>query len=195
MTDRPILFSGPMVRAILEDRKTQTRRVITQPRLTPYPHAPVVVHNRTAIFRDCWQNRQDISLKCEAGDRLWVREAWRSEIIQDDRPPREICPGGFGIWYEADGPDDHWGRLRPGIHMPRWVSRLTLTVTDVRVQRLQDISNDDALAEGVLTTADDMCPVGAFADLWDSINGLDAWDQNPWVGAYSFDVRKGNIDG
>lgn len=143
MSDRPILFSAPMVRAILDGHKTQTRRVM---KLQAHP-CPYGV----------------------PGDRLWVREAFRFlDSFDGDSPTavgdRCLIAGYPKPWaptqYEADGWRDNWmnvgtppgtiaaGKLRPGIHMPRWASRITLEITDVRVERLQDISNADCAREG-----------------------------------------------
>lgn len=111
--------------------------------------------------------------------------------------------------YTKEAVKDYGLRIRPSIHMPRWASRLTLTVTDVRVERLQDISEADAIAEGCPvstmpgTIGHPLCPVGFnemgtpiywFRELWNSINGPDAWDANPWVVALTFDVARRNID-
>lgn len=147
MADKPILFSAPMIRALLDGRKTQTRRVLKLKvcggRQMPVPaEAPPEYARRYGI--------------CLAapGDRLWVREAWRARLYDQDVPPREIDPI-TQIHYIADGQpsetDDgtNWNRYRHARFMPRWASRLTLTVTDVRVQRLQEISEADAVAEGL----------------------------------------------
>jgi hypothetical protein len=156
------------------------------------------------------------------GDRLWVKEAYRAQEEFDDLLPKEIMADfeaelghpSFPTFYEADRQCDGFsiemwqqsppGRLRASMHMPRCASRLTLLVTEVRVERLQDISEDDAAAEGWPAPEDraktglaeirDAYPIGWFAWLWDSINGPGAWDVNPWVAAYSFTVLRQNID-
>lgn len=142
MTDRPIIFSAPMVRALLDGRKTQTRLVL-KPDPDTLPQGVRFVARR---------------LFAAPGDRLWVREAWRSASCYDDLAPSAMS-GEEPVRYEEDALWQTWGwgaplrshgRLRQGIHMPRWASRLTLTVTDVRVQRLQEISEDDAVAEGIV---------------------------------------------
>jgi len=191
---RPILFSGAMVRAILEGRKTQTRRVIRGP-------------EKYSRIHEC-------GFCCPhgvTGDRLWVREQFSGTYAWNAIPP-----SGWGwdntevpIWYWADGnpPDGDWTRPKPSIHMPRRYSRITLEITDVRVQRLQDISEDDARAEGVivgdeLQRAEDeatrrrgwipaarwiLSAREPFSELWDSINAERApWNSNPWVWAISF---------
>ena len=173
MKEHPILFSGPMVRAILEGRKTQTRRVMKlnmDGGVYSEPRCPDGV----------------------PGDRLWVRETW-ADVRWMQEP--EHFPNG--VSYRADCSADslklaeHYGvRWKPSIHMPRWASRITLEVTEVRAQRLQDITEEDARAEGVncavggfITTN----PVNAFHGLWDYINGKRApWDSNPWVWAVTF---------
>ena len=140
MTDRPILFSAPLIRAILREvsapgtGKTQTRRV-----LKPRPRRTIFFDAKTAGLE---QFREPAY---RAGDRLWVREAISYDRLDVDRD------GILPPWYWADGNPDagDWTRPKPSIHMPRWASRLTLIVTDVRVQRLQDISEDDARAEGI----------------------------------------------
>jgi len=177
MTDRPILFSGPMVRAILDGRKSQTRRVLSMAHIG---YAP--------------------------GDRLWVKETWRAsyglDYYRDDlgRCPRpsDMDPATTAIEYLADGERELGGRDHPSIHMPRWASRLTLTVTNVRVERLKDISEADAIREGVTLIQGSLeDPVGAFRSIWSSINTATGkrWEDNPWVCAITFDTRRGNIDG
>ena len=212
MTDKPILFSAPMVRALLDGRKTQTRRVLKPRGKRPSLFEPgqwsdsyvLDPGNAEWVARD---------LPCRLGDWLWVREAWRTERTLDHIKPSLLpqnLPGRpLRIWHELDRDNcDQHGRYRHGRYMPRWASRLTLLVTNVRVQRLHDISEADARAEGLQRRmdwlpqyrgSDDLpwCsefPRDAFRYLWDSINGPDAWDANPWVAAISFEVRRGNID-
>ena len=183
MTDRPILFSAPMVRALLDGRKTMTRRVLRLPTKT-LSGGPIYERKDMGgwepttnggggsftVARDgsrvlsretvgIWHRTTGVCLDVpyQVGDRLYVREAWRSEVAYDDLSPAAMG-GEEPLRYEADGSHQTWGypamskvgRLRQGIHMPRWASRLTLTVTDVRVQRLQDISEADAIAEGIV---------------------------------------------
>lgn len=204
MVDRPIIFSGPMVNALLAGRKTQTRRVLKPP-------------YGTFEFLGNGQWRP-ICTKAFPGNRLWVREAWSGEHEFRDVPPSRrqsvATPGGpilrESVWFWADGAPSFgdWERPRPSIHMPRWASRLTLTVTEVRVQRLQEISEADAAAEGCEATGwrptygnpdnagfEESIPAkDAFADLWNSLHGPGAWEANPWVAAYTFTVQRGNID-
>lgn len=225
MVDRPILFSAAMVRALLDGRKTQTRRVLGG-------------RGEVDIFKPgAWSDSYVLDpgnaewraryTPFEIGDRLWVKETWRAHRVHDGIKPSEI-ERGSRVLYEAEGRDncDQHGKTRVSIFMPRWASRLTLTVTDVRVQRLQDCSEADAIAEGIeIGTHPDTgepggwksyetiqsgrhkgkrhphavlpnkSPVTSYAELWDSINGAGAWETNPWVVAVSFDVRKENIDG
>lgn len=171
----------------------------------------------------------------QVGDRLWVREAWRVSKTADAKKPRDITPRLMTTLYEAGGsmggitkppensirpaseyvPDlrypesmpDWVGRYRPPMFMPRWASRLTLIVTDVRVQRLQGISEEDARAEGVERDTDGwrdylmpatQCCASAkecFRTLWNSINGeKHPWNSNPWIVAVTFRPVLGNID-
>ncbi|WP_024586055.1 hypothetical protein [Aliihoeflea sp. 2WW] len=213
MADRPILFSGPMVRALLAGTKTQTRRVLSNDK-----HA--------SLFNGQWADSyvldpgnagwREREVRFAEGDRLYVREAWRSDAAYDDLSPAAMG-GDEPIRYEADGAHQAWGypaiskpgRFRQGMHMPRWASRLTLIVTEVRVQRLQEIIEADAIAEGVECWSepglvswrvdDAMSFVGAvdaYRLLWDSLNADRGygWSANPWVVAYSFTVHLGNID-
>lgn len=224
MSDHPILYSGPMIRALLEGRKTQTRRVVKpQP---PVGHVYVgrvlcSTHRadegkwtwaveQAAMLRDAHRVRCPYG---QPGDLLWVRETFRGARGYDGMPPSKW--GNKPIWYSADGDPDaqRWWHLsdrgKPGIHMPRWASRLTLRITDVRVERLQNISEADAIAEGISPKWEPGCSgrlmeaiggfsfrpaASAYADLWESINGPGSWDANPWVWAISFDVIKANID-
>lgn len=216
MTDRPIIFSGPMIRALIEGRKTQTRRV-----LKPKGHASLFSGEWSDNYVLCdensaWRN-QDI--RYALGDRLWVRETWAKTSIC---PIVETIDNPWFVYRECDNRCDYGGPWKPSIFMPRAASRLTLTVTDVRVQRLQDISNKDARAEGATGKPRSSgyrnaysgwsmdwpdaepaegwrwvsldSPRLAFASFWNDINGTDAWDANPWVVALTFDVHQQNID-
>lgn len=230
MTDRPILFSGPMVRAILEGSKTQTRRV-----LNPQPWAEI--EQRADGLYQVWDmshpyetshipddsGEERINIRFAPGDRLYVRESFGMDVVVQ-RALNEI---EYMADYRGHATPDGFpaedcnfiGRWRPSIHMPRWASRITMPVTEVRVQRLQDITTDDIVAEGAkepfsMDTAAFPGPAAkdaweekahyAWVDLWDSINAGRkdkdknilpyAWDDNPWVVAVSFDVHKGNID-
>ncbi len=190
MADRPIPFSAPMVRAILAGTKTQTRRAA---KLTCNGHVKESGGHRRWHPAD-----PNAVLACPYGqpaDRLWVREAWRVIDLADVFAPREIT-AAHRIWFEADGPHEPpAGRYRPGMFMPRWASRITLEVTGVRVERLQDISESDAEAEGAEYGFDceggfNLHPLGnrryGYAHLWEQINGAGSWDLNPWVWVVEF---------
>lgn len=204
MASRPILFSGPMVRAILGGRKTQTRRTLRgTPSLTGQPEqvdgqTPHICGDSGWHFRR-GDGRCEWHIACpygQPGDKLWVRETWGARDIRGCSAPRiaDIDTVNDRVEYRADGmPDDgrHWF---PSIHMPRWASRLTLEVTAVRVERLQAITEEDAIAEGVdaVPVADvprqgTLCRRDDFAQLWDLINGKRApWSSNPWVWVVNF---------
>ena len=213
MADRPILFSAPMVRALLDGRKTQTRRVFKPHGFNFYTH-PVSgdryeEHNREGIT-GCGPMRafgygEGLYgyLPYAPGDRLYVRETYAYWPLVGEHDRIDGCT------YRATDEDDWENRMFdwiPSIHMPRWASRLTLIVTDVRVERLQDISEADCIAEGIerhgrfygVHDADwddaHLSAVAAYKLLWNTINGVGAWDKNPWVVAVSFDVTPCNID-
>jgi hypothetical protein len=206
MSDKPIIFSGPMVRALLGGRKTQTRRVLNLNQMHPVmktePHT-ITVHGSNLICR--WHSglRYDVKSPYAPGDRLYVREAWRAAPPYDGLAPSEMV-GDESIKYEADGHWESWGwgdtgcteggRYRHARFMPRWASRLTLTVTDVRVQRLQEISVDDAIAEGRPQGGEFLSARRWFHQLWNSLHGPEAWDANPWVVCLSFQTHRKNID-
>jgi hypothetical protein len=223
MTDRPILFSGPMVRALLDGTKTQTRRVL-KPQPLQWQAAVIDILPPTQDGSGNWGQVETVwsgAGMCEpdhevwhpirhhrVGDRLWVRETWAFDV------------NAIGSMRDEEGPfvyaaDPSGARTRlcerwtPSIHMPRWASRLTLIVTDVRVQRLQEISDTDAMAEGLTPVRSPInghvtyqvpnllggqTPQRAFKVLWDTINGPGAWDANPWVVATTFTVHRCNID-
>jgi len=226
----PILLNGEMVRAILDDRKTQTRRVVksidhdlldmmSEDAETGAPDSELLellygpsTDDNGKIVREQWMVR---CTECPEegvltlgqgfgciGDRLWVRETWRGVIginspheplktgIARYTPDQEYC---LRVEYRAtQGVDaEPW---RPSIHMPRWASRITLEITAVRVERLQDISEKDARAEGVCGEAEAAesglrwhdKPLRAFRFLWQSIKGPESWDKNPWVWVLEF---------
>ncbi len=218
MTERPILFQGAMVRAILDGSKTMTRRVVKP-----------VGRDASFVMQDYgtgwWPFRSDDGESAvtsdgnetphacsygKRGDRLWVREAWRADAIYDALPPRDI-PGRSGVHYEADGrPNAHFcfGKLRPSMFMMRSISRIALEIVDVRVERLQDISEADARAEGCepidrgIWWKNYTYPVGfdgkptkvvgyrtaieSYRSLWEAINGDGSWAANPWVWVVEF---------
>jgi len=208
--ERPILFSAPMVRALLDGSKTQTRRVVKMP-----PSWDCVVY---ADWGNGWwpyrsddgespnYDNNEIPLNCpygQPGDILWVRESWHQRGSwqapgwPEAEPEDYYWSGTRQVVYAADSanPGDGW-RSRPSIHMPRWASRILLEVVSVRVERLQDIGEADARAEGV--TIEDRHTVGycageflppsirAYRDLWEQINGAGTWDASPWVWVVEF---------
>lgn len=197
MKERPIIFSTPMVRAILEGRKTQTRRVIKlKPHSTGHEgHAPFYdKYTARWVFTAGWGLAvEQRHIKCPygwIGDRLWVRETWTDLWVSDwdvgDIVYKASCPEGVSI-----------ARWKPSIHMPRWASRILLELTDVRVERLQEIRHTDIWAEGIGDCTDPeygRTPYhygrdkANFEHLWDSLNakrGL-GWGSNPWVWALTF---------
>lgn len=282
MTDHPMLFSGAMVRAELDDRKTNTRRILApantlfdgrswtklakaqqwdwekawvddgqSPMGNPGPYLKLPWLSGDDAFAGTTHR---IYPKIQPGDRIWVKEmhaftecrvdyetgseennyAWQSDY-GDPRDYLDADPRGgmcSTVRYAADGEDANPSELypciglngevlrkaeinwRPSIHLPRWASRITLTVTGIRIERLQDISEEDAIAEGIerhksgwlpYTTAfyeaDGVTPANYHADpresfrsLWIMINGIQSWNANPWVIAYAFTVDKRNID-
>ncbi len=195
MKERSILFRADMVVAILYGRKTQTRRVLKEQcsSLTPSRIAGAPFGGPRYEWRTMHdQHAGYVAGLHEVGSRLWVREAWRAEDVFDGVPPRDI-PTGAPVQYEA-GRARSWdrfdwiaGRYRHARFMPRWASRLTLEVTDVRCERLQDISQEDAVAEGCHPDHwHHPTPRDRFRDLWSSIYGAIEWEENPWVAAYTF---------
>lgn len=229
MKDRPILFSAPMVRALLAGTKTQTRRVapISDLTITPQsngmvtwnvrfskPTKGVLVSHSGGKLTDEQARRiiaSEFNPYGQPGDRLWVRETYA--IV-----PRTAYRCSDGVQQTLRPDDDHdaaiyregWSRSRggfrwrPSIHMPRWASRITLEIISVRVERLQDISEADAIAEGMHADAGcrkdddaaafhrigavrgDSFPIARYAALWESINGPGSWDANPWVWVVEF---------
>lgn len=237
MADKPLIMSAPMVRALLAGRKTQTRRPFSHRwevlgsrwgKDAPWagldfdnavPGCSSPFGNRDAHLKVPWVHPEDaargitheengaiyrVRPPYEIGDHLWVRENWWSDF----------AAGGQEHGYLADGePYAGNASVKRGssMMMPRRLSRLTLAVTDVRVQRLQDISEEDAEAEGVRRSCMGIKPSGtgwwsavegqiaakprvAYEQLWNSIHGTGAWDANPWVAALTFAVHHGNID-
>lgn len=212
--ERPMLFSAPMVRALLDGSKTQTRRIMKpQPQPAPEPGKhwwPSNPHQSMLRVEDEMQKWTGLAGDCcpygDHGDRLWVRETHRPIFGQ-------TC-GLIGVDYQAD-PREKWERLgdapdclikskwTPSIHMRREYSRILLEVVSVRVERLQDISEADAKAEGIephevrqfaiygMSAAERAAvyrdaAVGPYRGLWQQINGADSWDANPWVWVVEF---------
>ena len=216
--ERPIIFSADMVNAILAGNKTQTRRVIKpQPNGTWARDENTGCHKMYPLDENMdgipWWNIGGINglPKCKygtIGDKLWVRETWRTYASLDDISPCNIVTGD-GIKYEALGtnlPNDKgdylfgMGKCRPSIFMPRWASRILLEITDIRVERLNDISESDARNEGIIVggclncgesepcKCDNPLPDArdSFINLWERINGESSWSQNQFVWVISF---------
>ncbi|HCB1445088.1 hypothetical protein [Serratia marcescens] len=213
MKERPVIFNSEMVRAILSGRKTQTRRAISDRHLhlidvasqvgECYPLESGIDHaNSQSYYREYCPFGQ-------VGDRLWVRETfavlgnedgcpidWDGNLIKGNekhaaRIYKASCwqePGNYGLWSIPNRDTQYEGAWRPSIHMPRWASRITLEITAVRVERLNDISDGDAISEGC--SISDMksgdCVADVFARLWSSIYGVDSWNANPWVWVIEF---------
>jgi len=209
VTERPIIFSGPMVRAILDGRKNVTRRVV---RPHPLPHL-----TRPPTLRDGyahWREERTYAVRCDialvhhhvvrspygvVGDRLWVRETFAlsirdpdSVVERDVRDPshwdgpvyREGYDGGEWTHYEDGARTMVSPPWRPSIYMPRWASRIALEIIGVRVERLHAITEQEAIREGVEETG---FPRDTFRALWDKINGKRApWDSDPWVWRIEF---------
>jgi len=233
MTDRPINLRDFEVRALLDGRKTQKRVALKSVPPMPDPNChpnnkprhdrpyldsycgerPTPSNPRGMTDRWLWWQVDDRACLPEfrvpfvPGDRLWVRETWAVGNIYDSVRPRDINPGGkpgwCGIRYAAT--QERCGiKDRPSIHMPRWASRITLLVEAVRVERLHDISEADAVAEGIYPAPGGMwsgvegqagtTARAAFALLWTGIYGPDSWTANPWVSAITFRPVLANID-
>lgn len=244
MTVRPIAFTGAMVTALLEGRKTQTRRVVSRMQglgaVTEFGPSDTPGYDWHCRDKDKrWHDLRDHEMRARlpyaVGDLLYVRECWRARDEDDDRSPAQMLAvsaelGGrcqdIPRLFEADGAlagnwdDESDGRLRAAMHMPRMLSRLTLKVTDVRVERVKHISEADAVREGLKECSTGLpedelriwgtpgpqgqfdpelaayTPREAFRRLWDSINSKRGygWDENPWVIAISFEVIRQNVD-
>lgn len=196
MKDRPILFSAPMVRAIIDGRKTQTRRIVKFPKWmdeSDYNEA-ILAMNRSESKMIGDRGRCDgyrYLWKCpygQPGDRLWVRE---TAFIHN--PPNEREPNGT-VYYAADiGLGGPGSRPTPSIYMPRWASRINLDIVNVRVERLQDISPKDCESEGCSGGHDSIpgyrynaLPKEHYRWLWESINGPGSWYANPFVWVVEF---------
>lgn len=215
MTERPIIFNGDMVRAILRGEKTQTRRPV-KPQPVFLPDAlPPRWRWKSRRFIAEWVDMagglgmQDFCPFGQPYDRLWGRETWRladpdgdDAVSEDVYGPYAPFVGANGsrkirwrVIYRATSPESHpkYGKAlwTPSIHMPRWASRITLEITDVRVERVQDITADEAIKEGVVDPimgTYGLSPKTVFRDMWNDIyaeRGL-GWNENPWVWAITF---------
>ena len=208
--ERAIIFSGGMVRAILEGRKTQTRRVVKWP-VSISDHG--VSHSPMVMRGGIWWKPEEICSYGRPGDRLWVRESFNwsadDELLLGENHRK--CPERAGwradnVVWRADGERQHpeWGtaRWRTSIHLPRWASRITLEVVRVRVERVQEITPTDAIAEGCVwfgkydhpirggipSLLEQRTPVQEFAKIWTEINAKRGWgwEVNPWVWVVEF---------
>lgn len=184
MNERPIIFSGAMVRAILDGTKTQTRRIVKDDAWHNFGDC-----DTDGRMVDAWAVDPTLCPYGKAGDRLWVRETHAPGADHWGAWARRMDCDGSGpdpqIFYAADGGERPFiERWRPSIHMPRFASRITLEITEVRAQRLHDITEADVVAEGVSTPGP--FAVHHFMDLWTSINGRESWPANPWVWVLSF---------
>ncbi|MBZ6397243.1 MULTISPECIES: hypothetical protein [Pantoea] len=231
MRERPIIFNADMVRAVLDGRKTQTRRIMReQPEVIPkedefdQPGFWIPFNAGKTMVRN-----EDMYIACPfglKGDRLWVRETWSvvSHAFDDDglmidyapdRPAKAVhekpfgrgyysghaiyaADGGF-TWGDDDGCVDGRSCWKPSIHMPRWASRITLEITGVRVERLNSMTESDALAEGCNGGHDSIpgymysaTPHEHFHHVWQSIYGADSWQANPWVWVIEFTRVEGD---
>lgn len=228
MSEKPILFSAPMIRAIMDGRKSQTRRILKEtvppaPAMdairpeniakhpTPYLDSycgdrKTKANPRGMSLRWCWWTRDDrqclptFGVRWVPGDQLWVRETFAR--VGDNDDDIHACPDlRVHAYYRADSIQPEVLKWRPSIFMPHWASRLTLEVIAVKVERLQDISEADARAEGIEcrdgcwgtwdASGHQICggsidPIEAYRCLWLNINGVGSWEANPWVVAVSF---------
>lgn len=230
MSEKPILFSGPMVRAILDGAKTQTRRLVKLPpdfnRVRMAGGAEAARGCAIAYRVEPWGDEVDgtvIKPLCGVGDTLWVKETWRLPDEVDHLSPSAVgdrlASRSFAgnrqtiapIFYEADRSVtsvwEPWcraggcvsGKTRVSIHMPRWASRLTLRVTDVRVEQLGDICEADCVAEGAVhafaaanPSEPTWHPLRCWPWLWCQVHGPDAWERDRlrWAWVYNFEVRE-----
>lgn len=214
MTEHPILFSPHMVRALLNGSKTQTRRIAKRPVAIDCVEPALNYPGEWVPWVDGEPQESILCPYGVPGDTLWVRETFRLDVAYDNLKPSAVGERA-AIWYEAGGAIGNGvsGKTRVSIHMPRWASRITLRVTEVRLQRLDEISETDAEAEGcvggmVPDSGFGPVPMGAdgwtienpgfyasaggkYQMLWNEIYGEDAWDANPWVWAVSFEVVHG----
>lgn len=187
MNEKPILFNAEMVNAILSGRKTQTRRIIKLPLIDKNMGCELAGNElagevAAGDYRNCPQGKP--------GDQLWVRECF-SDLDDFEFFDPSVPDVISGYWYWADGNPEwgNWTKPKPSIHMPRRASRINLLITGVRVERLQDISDVDAAAEGCkisdMEHGERLSDV--FARLWKSIYGAESWQANPWVWVIEFE--------
>ncbi|HCA7854515.1 TPA: hypothetical protein MX526_000844 [Enterobacter hormaechei] len=220
MKERGMIFNGEMVRAILDGRKTQTRRIMKNQPAGDYPDTPALIRSVDGGFQWYGHYGESSIFNCPfgaVGDRIWVRETWgvvSHELDEDgriqswipDRPATAIHEMPFGngyysghaiyaadgdfTWGDDDGYEDGRSCWKPSIHMPRAACRISLEITGVRVERLRDLSEDDAKSEGITPPSGGVIPGWEFRinfrDLWMSIYGSENWEANPWVWVIEF---------
>lgn len=216
MADRMLQFSAPMVLALQAGQKSETRR-----KMNPQPGGgPGRWHVFNRHGGEFCKREADIGklaldyIPWKIGDRVWVREAWKTTDPYDGVAPSQMG-GEEPVMYLADGVWQRWGwpgrapegRYRHAMHMPRWASRMTLLITSLRVARVQALTTARSVAEGMRCPTcapmaglplcgENGCPAArwAFSDLWATLHGKDDWETNPWVTAIGFDVHRYNID-
>lgn len=209
MTERGMIFNSEMVRAILDGRKTQTRRIIKGCTVGRDPISKFIQIGKK--FIGCYpEDVPELIRECcpygVPGDRIWVRETWAEAgaSASDLKLYRANYPAHVPTHYE-NVPLAEDVRWTPSIHMPRWASRITLEITGVRVEQLKSISEEEARSEGVARlregfwkhyqpgwTQHQLSARGSFATLWDSIYGSGEWDRNPWVWVIEFKRIEGD---
>lgn len=180
MKERPILFSAPMVRALLDGSKTQTRRVWKLPSWAEWDEQSGGEKKGLLIPKNQklrgWYSVDEVACPHGAvGDQLWVRETFG---LYGDKEQHVLH---YRATHQRDGDGMRW---KPSIHMPRWASRITLEIVGVSVERLCNISESDVIAEGC--PSEILYGTGWYRDLWESINGAGSWDANPWVWVIEF---------
>lgn len=190
--ERPILFSGEMVRAILDGRKTQTRRIVKKKKDWAFGCELAPSELAGEINAGKFSN----SIYGEPGERLWVRETFTYDVVE--RPPYDQAGNPTEeqvVIYKASDRDPgcYDGKWKPSIFMPRDACRLTLEILNVKIERLRDISAEDCLKEGILPhgamsvyQSNNEARQARFKNLWESINGADSWEKNPWVWVIEF---------
>lgn len=190
MKERGMIFNAEMVRALLDGRKTQTRRIIKDCTVGRDPISKFIKIGKK--FIGCYpEDVPELIRECcpygVPGDRIWVRETWAEAgaSAPDIKLYRANYPEHVPSIYENVPPAEEI-RWTPSIHMPRTASRILLEITGVRVERLRSMSQDDARAEGVIAASGPMEAGLAFRELWDSIYGEESWKANPWVWVIEF---------
>jgi len=197
--ERPIIFSTELIPKILDLSKTQTRRVIKPQPISVIENIPYKIDGKRSdvpcTATELPPNRYTavLEIKCpygQVGDRLWVRESWKTEAVFDTTPPCDISHDAI-ILYTAMADSvltQIMGRTRSPLHLPRWASRITLEITALRCERLQEITTEDIMAEGLESTIPYQGFVHRFKRLWNSLNPKYQWESNPFVWVIEFKV-------